>query len=395
VNGPNGRRWIAGSLIALAMSMASGCGGGSGASCPNPEGPYFSVLPFDDARIEGAIVLGQINPPGDVFPRGQTGFRITQGASADVVAAGDLLLGSVESNEYLESPFRQGVTDYMVTFLVDSCRHVRLTYGHLETLSEALTPHLAGAQCEQYSTDAETVEKCSTWLQDRNVVIPAGTVIGTAGTQGWGLDFDAFDDRVEHAYIAPHRPPSQYLTAICTIDLFEPTLRSSLEARVGRAGVTRTATPVCGTMEIDVPGTAKGMWVVDGQDVELSGETARLFFALADDDVLPTDYLVLATGHESFDYGEIGSVLYAFEKQSTGRVNRDFGDLSPDGDIHCYQPAIESPLHFEIEDRSFFVALEPDGKLKLEPIDHAPGASPCADDPATWELGDAAITLMR
>jgi hypothetical protein len=71
------------------------------------------------------------------------------------------------------------------------------------------------------------------------------------------------------------------------IDALVPELRSLLEARVGRAGVFRTALPICGTMEVDVPGTAQGMWLLDGEDVPIRGDTADRFFALANDDLRP------------------------------------------------------------------------------------------------------------
>jgi hypothetical protein len=383
-------------LMALAMSACVGCGEDESAeTCTKEVGPYFSTLPIADERIAEVIVLGQFNPPGDVFPRSQTGFRVTEGEASEVFAAGDLLLFSVASTEYLVSPGRQGEIDYKLAFLVNDCRQIHIVYAHLVTLSPALSAAFGNVQCEQYSTDIETVETCSAFVREKNILISEGTVLGTAGANGWGLDFDAYDMRVEHEYISPQRPPSKYLNAICTTDLFVSELRTSLEARVGRAGVQRTANPVCGTMEVDVAGTAQGMWVVDGQDVSLDGETARLFFALADDDVQPEEYAVIATGHADFDYLDIGAMLYGFQKAETGRVNRDFDDLTPSGDIYCYEPATDSPLHIPADSASFFVALQPNGKLKIEMVDHSPEQSPCMLAPETWAFSGNEVTLMR
>jgi hypothetical protein len=380
-------------LLAAVLAMAAGCSEAD--KCPDPEGPYFTLLPAPADRIDSVIVLGQFNPPGDIYPRAQTGFRIVQGEEFDVVAAGDMRLGSVRAVEYLEAPGFPARSDYSVSVVLEGCQNIRLYYHHMTSLASALAEHLVDAECEEYSTESRTVRSCSAWLQDRKISLPAGTVIGRTGSDEVGLDFDAFDDRVTHSFISPHRLNSEALTAVCTTNLFVPELRTLLEARVGRAGVYRTALPICGTMEVDVPGTAQGMWLLDGEDVPIRGDTADRFFALANDDLRPDEYVVISTGHPGYHHPDVGPILYAFDKMTTGRVNRDFSHLEPDGVIYCYKPALDSPLHFPADGMSFLVALNADGKLSIDRHDHASGESPCDLAPETWELSQDALTLMR
>jgi hypothetical protein len=377
----------------MAVAMAAGCSDGD--KCPDPEGPYFTLLPAPAERIDSVIVLGQFNPPGDIYPRSQTGFRIVQGEEFDVVAAGDMRLAGVRAVDYLEAPGLPARSDFSATVYVEGCRNIRVNYHHMTSLAPALAEHLVDAECEEYATESRTVRSCVAHVADQTVMLPAGTLIGRTGSEEAGLDFDAFDDRVTHSFISPHRLPSESLTAVCSTDLFVPELRSLLEARVGRAGVFRTALPICGTMEVDVPGTAQGMWLLDGEDVEIRGDTADRFFALANDDVRPDEYVVISTGHPGYHHPDVGPILYAFDKMTTGRVNRDFSHLEPDGVIHCYEPALDSPLHFPAEGVSFFVALNADGKLSIDRQDHAVGESPCEMSPETWELSPEALTLMR
>ena len=53
-------------------------------------GPYFTYLPVDEEQINYFLVLGQFNPPGDVFPRGQTGLQLKSRQLIPIYAVGDI-----------------------------------------------------------------------------------------------------------------------------------------------------------------------------------------------------------------------------------------------------------------------------------------------------------------
>jgi len=377
-------------LTGLLAAVIAGC---SSSTDPGPcePGPYFTELPVDGSAINWFVILGQFNPPGDIVPRPQTGIQLTSTDLTPVRAVGDLEITLVESTRWIASPEREGHVDYSLVFEVAGCREIYGDYQHIAVLEPDLEAHLSGARCEVYSTETETVEACG-----RRVRIPvsAGRVLGQAGGATTGLDFDLFDRRVSFDYVAGHRYP-QARWAICPQHLFVPPLRDFLLARTGRDGVWRTAEPVCGTMEIDVAGTAQGMWVLEGQNVTFSATTHDRFFALARHDLHADTHQVLVTAHASFRHPAWGAIVYSFPIEGEGRVNRGWANLPADGTLFCYLPETDVG-HWPVTDLSFLAALGPDGRVTVERIDHSAGESPCAiQSPDSWAFTGAAVRLMR
>jgi len=378
-------------VVPILMAAAAGCSSPTDRGSCEP-GPYFTQLPVDAEVIRSFVLLGQFNPPGDVFPRGQTGLQLTSTELTPLYAVGDIELRYVESTRWLASPTREGHVDYSLSFEVPQCRLIFGNYEHIAVLEPDLATHLGSATCEIYSTESETVEACG-----RNVRIPvaAGTVLGQAGGATTGLDFDLFDRRVIFDYVARQRYPGARW-AICPQPLFIPALRDLLLERTGRDGVQRIEEPRCGTMEIDVAGTAQGMWVLDGVNVVLNAANFDRFFALAPDEFRPGEYNVLVTAHPGFGVSGIGPVVFHFPLESTGRVNRRFRDLPGDGTVHCYLPGPNVFGHALSQSVSFMAAFGSNGKVTLERRDHAPGESPCMnEEPEAWGFSGAAVRLMR
>ena len=217
---------------------------------------------------------------------------------------------------------------------------------------------------------------------------PTGTFIGQAEGEITGLDFDFFDRRVSFDFVAVDSYPMARW-AICPQYLFIHPLRDILLDMTGRFEARRTAAPRCGTMEIDIAGTAQGMWVLDGHDVTLTNEHYDKFFALAPHEIEPEKYLVLVTAHSSFRMS--GNYhLFRFELEESGRVNRRFSKLDSDGTVYCYEPETFRP-----NEVSFFLAYDTDDKITNERVDHEPGSSPCAGSADSWAFTDSAVKLMR
>lgn len=375
-------------LIALAAACSDGTGPHDAACEP---GPYFTQLPVDGERISYFLVLGEINPPGDVFPQGQTGLQLVSADLTPAYAPGDVEITEVSSTLFLESPGRPEHLDYSLTFEIPECRPTFGVFHHLATLAPDLEARLEGATCETYSTESETVRTCVNRVE---VPVTAGTVIGQAGGTITGLDFDLYDRRVTYDFVAGHRYPMARW-AICPQHLFTPELRDFLLERTGRLELRRTAEPRCGTLEIDIPGTAQGMWVLDGHDVTLSATTFDRFFALAPHDIVPETHNLLATAHPDFTVDPIGYVVFSYRIEDEGRVNRPFAALPPDGTVHCFTPDLALsglPTNLGV---SFLTALGVDGLVTLERVDHPSGTSPCDTEPAAWAFSGAAVRLMR
>ncbi|TVQ01805.1 MAG: hypothetical protein EA359_13340 [Balneolaceae bacterium] len=379
-------------IIATLLILLSGCSTGlDNSQCDMA--PFFDHLPVNEEAIESFIVLGQFNPPGDVAPRPQTGLRLHPDTITPVYAPGNIVITAVERSTWLNSPFREGHSDYTIVFEIDGCRSISGNMEHMDFLIPELENELSGARCETYSTESETVQSC---LKRVKIKKQSGDILGQAGGFVGALDFDLFDRNHRNEFVNQNRLRDGFRQAICPQALFIEPLKNILLRKVGRGGIWRTAEPVCGTMEIDINGTAQGLWVLDGRDVSLSGDTYNLFFSLALDDIMPQKYVVLVTAHEKFRISDAGSVVIGFETEPAGRINRNFADLPADGSIYCYMPVTDSPLHRAIHDLSVFMAFNSDGKVTLERKYHAPGESPCfIAEPETWAFSSAAIRLMR
>ncbi len=353
------------------------------------EGPWFSSLPVPLSAIESVKPLGEIHPPGDILPNGQTGFTL-KAAEVSVVAPGPIRVHTVERTTWLVSPFRQGKSDYSIQFTIAGCEPIMGVYGHLVTLAPELDALLIDPVCEEYTNLDEKVVACQQRVKHD---LGAGDAVGTAGgpTAG-GLDFDLFDRRHEASFIAQHRY-GHAAQAICMQPLFEEPLATQLLELVSHRGVKRTAEPRCGTQEVDIEGTAQGMWLEEGDDVPYRADTSERFLVLAPHAILPKELQVLGAGAPAL----LSEHLHVFPRRREGRVNRDFATLNEAGVIHCYEPT-SHPLvqeHPTYGQHSFLIALRQDQGLTIERIEHAKDASPCGTDPSTWSFGSGALRYMR
>lgn len=357
---------------------------------PCAPGPYFTVLPVEASAISYFLLLGHFNPPGDIVPRSQTGLQLRTNDLTPLRAVGDVEIIFVERTRWLASPTREGHVDYSLTFEIPGCRAIFGEYQHIANLEPVFASALDGATCQVYSTESETLEACGRQVQ---IPVAAGARLGDAGGWGSGLDFDLFDRRVTFDFVAGHRYPTARW-AICPQPLFVPALRDLLLSMTGRPGVTRTVEPRCGTMEIDLAGTAQGMWVLEGHDVVFSAATHDRFFALAPHELRTDTHALLVTAHPAFRHPLRGAISYAFEIAPEGRHNRAWRDLPANGAIHC---ATLETWHGEpLPERSLFMAMGGDGRVTVELLDHTPGESPClVQPPEAWSFSSGAVRLMR
>lgn len=349
-----------------------GCGGDDRPSCPTDDRPYTQdLLPGVTGFIEP---LGLLSPPSHTLPTDHAYLDVGDTA-AQIVAPGDVTVLRVQQTRYVVSASRQGRTD--VTIELSPCAERRLKLAHVQALDPAFVAAVGDPStsddCSMRSTSDETIEECS--LQPE-VQIAAGSPIGTAGGVGATsrfLDLGAIDDRISLAFANPARAP--WLTHVaCPFDGWVDALRASYEARL-----PATASPRCGRVDFDVPGTAAGMWVrADYQpsDGFLEG------FALA-----------LARGHvdasvQRISLGEVGTLGGAGAwdvgaPAASGTVGRDFEAVVP-GAVYCYEGLVASG-----QPAVALVELPDPASLRLEVV---PAAS-CAAAPTT--LSSAAVAFVR
>jgi hypothetical protein len=236
--------------------------------------------------------------------------------------------------------------------------------------------------CSTYSTATETVESCRAQL-DR-VTLSAGEALGTGGFSIplglMGLDFGLMDSRVNNQYAVAWRHPDATFHAICPWEQFESSLKTQLYAKLqdkGLLSIVPAGEPRCGTMQVDVIGTAKGVWAEPGVTTPVAGDETR-YITLANYPYRAQDYLALSLGPQV-----LGARVAVVPRASAGRVNRAFEQVTADGQIYCYGPEIKLP------EMSWLVSLTGSTSLSIRRVQHGIGDSPCLADPATWSLAGA------
>jgi hypothetical protein len=275
------------------------------------------------------------------------------------------------------------MSDYAVEYRV--CRDVRGWFGHVTTLSTSFPADLQWRNCQTYSTSEETVQTCEA---SPDVRLEAGEVIGTAGMSNniLGLDLGLVDARVNHVFVSPQRYPPDFFHAICAWEQFDAAAREMLFTKLvdpSRPATPALGTPRCGTMQVDVAGTAKGVWAQQGVTGPLGGDE-RPYITLADYPYRPQQNLALSLGP-----APLGASVAVVGRLTSGRVNLAFEQVPATGTIHCYGPAL-APAN-----QSWFIAVSSAAILSIERVSHPIGASPCLSDPSSWSFSGARVTMVR
>jgi len=347
-------------------------------------GPLFTAMPVALTDINSISVFGGLDAPGHTLPTAHSGiFLRTEGAT--VLAPANMQITKVRRTTYVTSPNRQGKTDYSVQFNV--CKQISGHFGHLTTLSSSIP--IASSkwkECETYSTAIETIENCEASLE--KMTLTAGQPVGTSGLSiALGLmsvDIGLYDSRVSNAYIARWRHPQPTFTAVCAWDKFEPGFRDALYSKLrdqSRPIAVPGGEPRCGTMVIDVAGTAKGVWALPSETSPLQGNETG-YVALANYPYRPEDELALSIGPSS-----LGGGRPVVRRANSGRVNRAFEQVTNDGLIYCYGPDVNSPGWY------WFLQLTGPNSLSMRNV-RGSAVDLCQTPTATWTM-TGATTLVR
>ncbi|MBK9072677.1 MAG: hypothetical protein IPL79_17005 [Myxococcales bacterium] len=337
--------------------------------------PLFTALPVDESAIDEVIVFGELDPGGgDVIPNGQSGIRL-DGTGVELRAPADGFIVAVEKFTWLASEFREGESDFSLIFR--PCDEATVSLQHVFTTTAALAALVEDADCETYDTESETIQACS--AEGLAVPVTAGEVLGTVGgaTAG-GFDFDMSDTRRE-AVVTTRANPF-YKHAVCFSSYYDGADRTLLESLTGLLGEMRSGDPACGTIEVDVAGSAQGVWVREDNVIPYDGG-AHAYLTLAPDFLDPEAELLISIG------GEELRPLHVVTRSFVGRANLDFASVPADDSIHCYAVPNDT--------RSVMLALSDDDTLTFELISHDLGQTPCSGAAEDWLFSGAAVTYVR
>ncbi len=321
-------------------------GPGSVPSEPRLAGPppcrnkrkLYTVAPVAPSDLSHILPLGNMAPPGHVFPtrhlylhirRQVAGDHLTPSVEVPVAAPGRIWVTRIGSSENIT----QGVTDYRINF--SACAEQSAYFLHLTTLAPNLLKKLGKPRfCDEYTAGGDRYRLCQASV---NVQLEAGDPVGTAGggQDRNALDLGASDARVpELLYANPDRWPDdgEQLHVVCALDYFVPVVRRRLRKLLGDPTTRRRRKPRCGQVAHDVRGTLQGIWFVPRSD-EFASEDRQL--SMAHDNVVPTKG-VFSVGTSMARSG-LGSRLYHFEPVRDGAINRDFDQASEIGKVYCYE----------------------------------------------------------
>jgi hypothetical protein len=366
-------------MWALVLLVAVGCsraGGPSEQACP--ASPFFTELPVDEGAIQFTSPLGGFSPPAHTVPNDHAGIYLT-GTGVALRAPEAMTVIGVRRTRYLTSPVRTGAEDHALDLKV--CAEVRVTLGHIASLTPELVGLIQPGGCQTYSTANETVETCYTQLAH---AVAAGAPLGTVGgVTARAFDFGVYDRRHHNRFANPARFAGQMSEAVCPWELFADGPRGLLLAKVGAETQRRMGEPPCGTMEVDRPGTAEGIWVEEGQaGTRVAGDESA-YVTLTRDVIRPGEKLLFSVGVPALGPGAYLAAL--------DTATRPFDQIGPDGAIVCYEvqsgvfrPAGSPRL-------SFLLSLSGE-RLRLE---NRADTRACDGGPAAWAFTSNALTFVR
>ncbi len=372
------RRSISSVLTVALAACGQNLVGPAGAACGGD--PYFSALPVALADIDAIAVVGGLGAPGHTLPTAHTGFMLrTEGAQ--VRSPGAIQITKLRRTRYLTSPNRQGHEDYTADFQV--CKDISGWFGHLSSLSTAIPVPAGGwKDCDRYSTAFESIETCTARLDE--VSLAPGQPLGTSGFSIalglMGLDFGLLDARVNNAYVARWRWPDPVLHSVCPWERFDAATKAQLYTKLQDTGAsprTPAGEPRCGTMVVDVAGTAKGIWAMPSITDPVQGNETG-YITLANYPYQPETELALSLGPDA-----LGATVLVVPRANTGRVNRAFEQITPDGLIYCYAPAPGAGGFINI-----LLSMTGPSEILIRMV---PQTAPniCQADPATWTMSGA------
>lgn len=300
---------------------------------------FFTVSPIKSDDYGALIPLGNLNPTGHVFPTDHIYLfskqvpdngKASEALAKPLYSPGYMWITDVSTSEDVGS----GITDYSIGY--QPCDEFRGKFGHVGRLSTRLKAEIEKTQdhkCDEYTTGGSKFRACS--YNQLKISVKAGEELGTAfNGRSAALDIWATDYRIKRLEFAnPSRWREESFFNACPANYFTSSIKSEMLGRFSDYdGNKRTIEPVCGTIEVDVKGTAKGYWFTRDHTPS-SSEDKNM--ALANDNKNPLK--------QAFSMGNSGeskgfkSGVYFFTPKESGNLNRDFAAVSSNGSVYCYE----------------------------------------------------------
>jgi hypothetical protein len=321
-------------------------GGPDEASAPDC-GPGKQVLansPVAVKDLSTIIPLGNFAPPGHIGPTPHMYYNyLNTGTSSNpniaktnIYAPADMTITKISlfDNKSSPTPF----DSYRVDFSI--CKQVSGYFIHTLSLSDKLAAIMKPPYDNtQESAITGTVTE-HVYSKKVSIKIAAGEQVGTGGGNAhapWGLDFGLVDRRTAAPVMGNQARWTDDSHYVCSLDYYPAGLSATLYAHIGdyTYKYLEPGSPKCGVMYPDIPGTAQGEWFTRDVPTGALGDPA-MEITLAPSNLNHAQD-VFALGSKLESIGISTTALHIFTPRTSGLVDTDFGQVKPDGGVHCYQ----------------------------------------------------------
>ncbi len=328
----------------------------------------------------------KLKSPRHTFPTDHMYFYANTSAYPDgfeIFAPGNLTITTLQLIQY-GPPEAITYEDYSIEFSV--CEHVYGKFGHVNNLSAFILDKIEGFG-EEYGDDVNTWEVAGDLYSSFNkrIILPvnAGQVLGRAGIVG-GYDFWLKDDRVILEWVNQDWT-NEYQNTVCPLDYFNATLKSEMEAKLLRwGGIPVEPAGYSGQIEFDVPDHAQGIWV--REDWSNRAEDNGLALVYNNFNASEGAISVGLAGNSSWD-----SRVYYFHPAGSGFRNRNFSQVSNDGNVYYYFS--EYFKSGSIYTKVVLLKMTGSREILLHFIDYGTGEVP--SDPSSLFNASEAIKYVR
>jgi hypothetical protein len=357
----------------------------------------FTQLPITDSNLINLAPMG--SQEGHVLPPDHMYFNFPTFVTGEVThAPGNGWITQIVEATYPSTSAAPGGINPIYYFTFQPCAEVSLITG-LGALSPALSAALTSGytSCSSFGQNLGGANgSCVTNLQ-----LPVHA--GDALTIGVVPDFGALSDT--RFTISGFANPSRHNLnrGFCPLNYFAPGVLPPSYATgyiAGSTPIPRTASPLCGTIVQDIPGTAQGDWYFPGSDTTPGQLQEEYQMALVHDAVY--------TSSEVFSVGNSNTLPAVFQEKNFfqpkmvadgTRIEYDFG-LVNDNQIYCYDTFGGLYPNFMFTNNlSGYIALiqltDPAKDTLQIDVQNPGGSANCTTTAGTWAFTPAAVIFQR
>ncbi len=232
----------------------------------------------------------------------------------------------------------QDPIDYSIFFAL--CKDIIGYYNHIKTISDEVKEIADKVECESFSSEGSCTKVINL---DK---VEEGTLLGEVGLKQGNFDFGLIDLRKPLNFIKPERYPTRDQFLNCAFDYYPENMKQKFYDLIERKDGT------CGILMQDVANTIKGNWFHESSPEEYVVDW-NVYLSFINHYEDPSIQVVSIAGIFT------GPSLYKFIPKTSGKINREFSQVTVDGTVYCYEGS--SPV------REFEAV--PSGKILVQLMD--------------------------